>query len=156
MLLAKQDAAKWVCSSARWVKDSIQVSKSSNSFPWELIAVSNITTLSFLCWMQFLEFRALHIQKYNGICQGVQSFPWKEKKNIWENKLHMMDVSHGAYSTLGTISTWDSSTYIQELGWIRHPVCMYVWAERMQNVVGTSWCPSLLLLPFVLQEVCKS
>lgn len=42
--------------------------------------------------------------------------PLERKKNIWENKLHMMDVSHGAYSTPGTISTWDSSTYIQELG----------------------------------------
>lgn len=155
MLLAKQDAAKWVCSSARWVKDSIQVSKSSNSFPWELIAVSNITTLSFLCWMQFLEFRALRIQKYNGICQGVQSFPWKEK-NIYGKTNYIWWMLVMVLIALLAQSPPGTPLHIQELGWIRHPVCMYVWAERMQNVVGTSWCPSLLLLPFVLQEVCKS
>lgn len=36
----------------------------------------------------------------------------------------MMDVSHVAYSALGILSTWDFSTYIQDLGC--QTSCVYV------------------------------
>lgn len=64
----------------------------------------------------------------------------RKKKKGWENKLHMMDVSHVAYCTAGTLSTRGAYTYIQDLGMSQASrICTSGWFEHMQNMVGTSW-----------------
>lgn len=93
--------------------------KVNNELPQGLMAIADITTFCFLCEMQFLELVFLDAKRAL-IVPAKTCGPSLGKKG-WENKIHMIDVSHVAYCTVGTDPPGAPILTSRIWGWVTHP-----------------------------------